>query len=280
MKLPVVEMGDRIVGRGLEHAIELLAGEREAPGLRIERGVLANERQHPGLEVVGALDQVRSFGFLPVALPQQLLGGVEALLESYRVAEEERLQLTGPVENLRAVAVAGERDEVPVVHVRQLVAEDGGELRLVLETAQESGVDEDAALRHGERGQGRIAENDELDDGPARSSVEPGQLGRNAAQVLAEERILVNRHPREEALLLALGLAPQPAFVGRRGERGAAGPDGWNATRTGCGHDSDEQRAGKGAGAPPHVSSAPRVADEPGGAGGVRRRRPRPAGTA
>src|SRR5882762_10101335 len=94
MKLPAVEMGDRIVGRGLEHAIELLAGQREAPGLRVERGVLANERPHRGLEVVRALDQVRSLGFLPVALPQQLLGGIETLLESYRVAEEERLQGT------------------------------------------------------------------------------------------------------------------------------------------------------------------------------------------
>ena len=55
------------------------------------------------------------------------------------------------VEHFRAVGVAGEREQVAIVDVGQLVAEDGGELGLVLEATQEPGVNKDASVGHGER---------------------------------------------------------------------------------------------------------------------------------
>src|SRR5262249_32846242 len=91
MKLAVVEMGNRVMRSGLEHAIELLPSERKASGLGVERGVLADEHAQPFLEAVRGLDQVLSLGFLFVVLEQQLLDRIVTLLQSRRVAEEERL---------------------------------------------------------------------------------------------------------------------------------------------------------------------------------------------
>src|SRR5262249_24953818 len=157
-------------------------------------------------------------------------------------------------QDLRAVGVASEHEEMAVVHVTELVAEDGGQLRLVLDTAQEAGVKDDAAFRHGEGGQSRITKNEELDDGAGGPDLDRADLGGYAAQILPENRVLVDRHPREQALLFALRLAPQSAFLGRRREWRAAGADGRNTSCAGHGRQSDQQHPYEGAGALPHVS--------------------------
>src|SRR6266571_2028770 len=98
------------------------------------------------------------------------------------------------------------------------------------------------ALGHRERRQGRVTEDDQLDDGSVGPDVARGELGGHTAEVLVEARIFVDRHPREEALLLALGLAPQSAFLGRRRERSSPGVDGWDAGGARDGDQTDQQR--------------------------------------
>src|SRR5262249_40831652 len=61
--------------------------------------------------------------------------------------------------DLLVLRVPIEHQGVAVRHVGHLVAEDHGQLRLVLHAAQEAGVDIDLAVRHGEGGGGRIAGN-------------------------------------------------------------------------------------------------------------------------
>ena len=54
MQLAIVELGHRVVRVRREHTIELTPGQREAPGARVERGVLPHHRTHPARELLPA----------------------------------------------------------------------------------------------------------------------------------------------------------------------------------------------------------------------------------
>src|SRR5439155_18091991 len=170
-------------------------------------------------------------------------------------------------------------EQVAFVDVGKLVAEDGGELGLVLEATQEPGVNKDATVGHGERIQRRIAENAEPDDRAARPRIDRAELCREPAEILLEPRIFIGHHAREKRLLLALGLAPELNLLGRRRERRVFRADGWYGLRTGSGEERHQQRRGQSARACPHVSSARRAADEPAEAAGVPYRCLRPSGS-
>src|SRR5262245_61512766 len=92
MEVPVVQMSDGVIRRDLEHAVELFPRQRKAPGADVELRVLANHGPHAKLEIFRGLDGVRPPGLLGITLAEELLGRVDALLQTGVAAEEERLE--------------------------------------------------------------------------------------------------------------------------------------------------------------------------------------------
>ena len=136
------------------------------------------------------------------------------------------------VEDLLVPRVAVEAQRVPVGDVRRLVAQDHRELGLVVEPREQPRVHVDAAVRHRERVERRVAHDAEPEARPARGL----HLGRqeavaDAPQVLLEQRIVVDLDALEELLLLLLGLRPELPLVGLGLEGPAARADRRHAAR-------------------------------------------------
>ena len=116
--------------------------------------------------------------------------------------------------DLLVLRVAVEHERVAVRDVRQLVAEDHGQLRFVLDTAQEPGVDVDLAVRHGEGIERRVAEDGDAGGGRARLLGFLGdELGRHGGQVVLQQRVVVGLAELGELLLFLLGVAPELPLV-------------------------------------------------------------------
>ena len=115
---------------------------------------------------------------------------------------------------------------VPPIDVRHLVAEDGGELVLVLDARQQSGVDVDRAVRIGEGVESRVLDDAHpVVDLPVLRHAARRQADDDALQVGFEERVLIQRDFLEELLLLVPRLLPQRLLIGQRLEPGAGGRD-------------------------------------------------------
>src|SRR5256885_32123 len=74
------------------------------------------------------------------------------------------------VQDMLGLDVALERERVAMGDVRQLVADDHCQLRLVVEAAEEPRVHVDVAVRQREGVQRRVAQDAELEAGPARAA--------------------------------------------------------------------------------------------------------------
>lgn len=99
-------------------------------------------------------------------------------------------------------------------HVRHLVAEDRGQLRLVVEPREESRVDEDRPVGQREGIQRGIAQDVELEAGAAgRSDLRRRQPVPDPGQVVREEGIVQDPGRFLDGLGFLLGLAPEALLV-------------------------------------------------------------------
>src|SRR5712692_993301 len=91
MQLTVRELRDRIVRVRGEHTVELTLRQREAPGARVERGVLPHERTHPARELLRAPRDVITGGTRRATPVEQSAPDFVALDQTRAVSVEEDL---------------------------------------------------------------------------------------------------------------------------------------------------------------------------------------------
>ncbi len=136
------------------------------------------------------------------------------------------------VEDLLVLRVAGEAEGMPVRDVGHLVTHDHRQLRLVVEPAQEPGVDVNAAVGQRERVERGVADHAEAEAGPAGvAHVVRQELVADLPEVLLEHRVVVGLGFLLELLLFLLGLRPEAELVGFRLEGLAVRADRRNAAR-------------------------------------------------
>ncbi len=92
MEIAVVHMSHGIARRDREHPIELGPGHLEATGTDVVVGILANDRTHAELELLRVAHRRSRGDGDRIPRRDELAGGLDALGQPARVAEEEDLQ--------------------------------------------------------------------------------------------------------------------------------------------------------------------------------------------